>query len=449
MARAKLTPEQKEEIYRLYHSKDERADLKSLAKTFGVSVTLVHRVANRIDSKSKYKEKKPNTGKCQFCQKALKGKRVDAIFCNAACKANYRRLGPKRTRLRRKRRFPPLKKEIWLAQEFGALRLVDSPDLPDEWRSRSNQEFVFLCSCGRKTTQQFQYVTRGTIKSCGQCRSTTSRESDSLHEFVKSLFPDAKRSVRGVLKDNPAMEFDTWVPSQNLAVEYHGLLWHSVFASPQSNTTRDYRKYKLCRDQGIRLIQIYSDDWINRRSVFEDMLSRMSPGYSAKRAYVSSVEEIDRQEAQKFLDSNHYLSGSEVTGSLYVGLKDKRGGLVAVSVFTRDGKGGVTWNRHAVKTGTKTWQPAGKCLDFAIQRLRPSKVVSFSDNRLHTGKTYESLGFRLDGYIGRSYCYTNGRVRIDKRRGRVKASIDEEGAAIKKGWYRLYDSDKKRWVLDL
>ncbi|MBQ4645334.1 MAG: zinc-ribbon domain-containing protein [Clostridia bacterium] len=44
-------------------------------------------------------------------------------------------------------------------------------------------------------------------------------------------------------------EFDIFIPSLNIAIEYDGRAWHK-------NTTRDAQKDELCRDNGIKLIRI-------------------------------------------------------------------------------------------------------------------------------------------------------------------------------------------------
>jgi len=262
------------------------------------------------------------------------------------------------------------------------------------------------------------------------------------------LFPDAEQSVRGILNDNPLMELDIWIPSRSLAIEYHGLFWHSMAIPSGINRDRDFRKYSACKQQGIRLIQVYNDDWLGRKDIFLDFFQRIANPKYGHRLYSVRPCQISSKEAQAFLDRSHYLSGSRVLGSFCVALKDKQDRIVAVSVFRRHLET-WEWVRHAVKLGTRLWHPAEACLDFFVDQAGPKRVKTFSDNRLHTGNMYSKLSFQHDGLVKQSYEYTNGKVRRHKIGFRVPAGIDEEATAAAGGWYRVYDSGLTRWVLDL
>ncbi len=54
-------------------------------------------------------------------------------------------------------------------------------------------------------------------------------------------------------------ELDIYLPDLNLAIEYNGIYWHSE----NNNKDRNYHlnKHKLCKNKGIRLIQIYDIEW--------------------------------------------------------------------------------------------------------------------------------------------------------------------------------------------
>jgi hypothetical protein len=275
--------------------------------------------------------------------------------------------------------------------------------------------------------------------------SSVSKESTDLYQTLVAIFPDARLSAWDVL---PGMEIDIWVPSLRLGIEYHGLYWHSE-ASPGYKHLSECHKYNACLKQGIRLIQVYSDDWQDRQKIFLDLISRLHPTWSGKRLYHLQPRSVSRIEAETFLNANHYLSGREVVGSLYVGLfsKDK---LCAVSVFKRTGKPGeIDWTRHATLLGHFGWNLGQKCLDYAMEKLNPSRVVSFSDNRIHTGNMYQKLGFVNDGCGRPTYEYTDGRTRSHKFSKRVKKGTSETDLWPSEGWFRVYDSGKTKWVLDI
>jgi len=76
-------------------------------------------------------------------------------------------------------------------------------------------------------------------------------------------------------------------------------------------------------------------------------------------------------------------------------------------------------------------------------------MVTFSDNRFHTGGLYGKLGFTFEEELKPDYSYTNGSVRKSKYALRVKAGMDEKSEAEAKGWYRIWDSGKKRFSLNI
>jgi hypothetical protein len=58
---------------------------------------------------------------------------------------------------------------------------------------------------------------------------------------------------------------------------------------------------------------------------------------------------------------------------------------------------------------------------------------------------YAKLGFQKIKELKPDYEYTDGYVRKHKFNFRVKAGIDEEVEASKKGFYRIYDCGKTKW----
>lgn len=465
MADEKLSQEQKYCI-KARLQKGELA--KKLAKEYGVSLCLTYRIW-KPKKYPYYKCKRENTGVCIFCGKSLKGKLPSAKVCDAACKQNYKRLGSggvltrHRTRTKLTKVSTPRKldnvvpfwelrsaipKESWLEQTVGKLRVVNSTNLPPAWCPNSNKYFDFVCKCGNVINTQFYKVTTGQTLSCG-CGSQSSGQEREFYQDILKFFPDAQHRVRGLLSGNTSMELDVWVPSLRIGIEYNGLYWHSEL-SPGYKRGSEYRKYKLCQREGIRLLQIYTDDWQTRRPIFESLLQTIAGTGKNKRVYHLVPEEVTREEAQNFLNKNHYLSGSQVSGSLYVGLFSKKV-LYAVSVFRKRKDGEYEWSRHSVKLGYVGWNTGQRCLDFVLKVLGSITVVSFSDNRVYTGDMYRKLGFVRIGETGQSYEYTNGKIRRHKFDMRVKRGENERLRAWTRPdgiWSRLYDSRKIKWVLN-
>jgi len=84
-----------------------------------------------------------------------------------------------------------------------------------------------------------------------------------------------------------------------------------------------------------------------------------------------------------------------------------------------------------------------------LREMGFEKILTFSDNRFHTGEMYKKIGFRFEKELKPDYSYTNGRERKSKYALRVKAGTDEIRSAAANGWYRIWDSGKMRYGLEI
>jgi len=84
-----------------------------------------------------------------------------------------------------------------------------------------------------------------------------------------------------------------------------------------------------------------------------------------------------------------------------------------------------------------------------LKEMGFKRILTFSDNRFHTGEMYEKIGFKFEKELKPDYSYTNGKVRKSKYALRVKAGTDEIRSAAENGWYRIWDSGKKRYSITL
>jgi hypothetical protein len=83
-----------------------------------------------------------------------------------------------------------------------------------------------------------------------------------------------------------------------------------------------------------------------------------------------------------------------------------------------------------------------------IKNFSPSSIVSFSDNRLFTGKVYGKLGFKFDGEVKPDYYWVKGRRRFNKSglRKPPGTTQTENELRTSQGYAKLWDLGKKRWV---
>ena len=412
---------------------------------------------------------------------------------------------------------PRISMDDLCGRKWNRLRIDPEQPFPKRISLRSNKKFWFLCDCGGKTFTQLSYVVGGNSRSCGcycaevlrnrkrpllnigttfnyltvvaiaetdtrqrpqwRCRcscgeETVVREGDlksgkvvscgcakrganefspvnQIFHYVLGLAPDAVREYR---IGTSRRFYDIYVPSVNLAIEFHGLIWHSERFS--KDPLRDYHKFLAAQQDHTRLIQIYEDEWRDKRSIVEAFLCALLASRKAQRLKprYSVIEGRTLSAARSFLKQHHYLGAASgcLTVLAHHPVTDV---IVGCWIFMKREPGTVLWHRACTDHQYQMWNPHGAALNLALpilSRMGFNRMLSFSDNRWHNGRLYSNLGFRLVKNIQPNYYYVNNQAdRRSKYVFRVQAGTDERTAAALKGWFRLWDSGKKRWELAL
>ena len=260
------------------------------------------------------------------------------------------------------------------------------------------------------------------------CRSEPEGEvADFLSQYV-----EIERNTRSVIKPK---ELDIYIPSKKVGVEFNGLYWHSQYPKKYH-----FEKYQICKEKGIRCIQIFEDEWRDKKEIVKSILLSAIGVYERKVfARKCIVKEIDKKIANSFLDENH-LNGSVKTAQKAFGLFLGEELLQVITVgknrFAKDGK--LELLRMASKLNTQVVGGFSKILkDSGIR-----EIESYVDNRIYSGSGYESSGWKVIGSSGPSYFYTNKKVRKN-RMSMMKSKLPGEGTEEQRanalGWYRVYD----------
>lgn len=91
------------------------------------------------------------------------------------------------------------------------------------------------------------------------------KKSNEIHEITDCL--------KALLPQQWNRDIDVYIPSLKLGIEYNGLHWHSERLGKDKNYHLD--KLNKCNEQGIKLIQIFEDEWINHREICESKLKQI------------------------------------------------------------------------------------------------------------------------------------------------------------------------------
>ena len=293
---------------------------------------------------------------------------------------------------------------------------------------------------------------------CPLCFKDKSKVEKEIFEYVSSLLPGVKINQNDRTIISPR-EIDVFIPSLKIGFEMNGLIWHSE----KFNEERDYHKKKTdaCESLGIKLIQIFDDEWILKNAICKSRIKNIL-NLTENRVYARNctLKEISSREASTFLENNH-LQG-KTQSSIRIGLYFN-GELVSVMTFAgnrinvggkkKDGEYELV--RFANKIDTSVIGGASKIFKYFIEKYKPTEVKSFADRRWSNGNLYETLGFRFSGNTEPNYFYVVNKKRVNRfsmrkdvlvKKYGCPENITEKKFCESNGWYRIYDSGSKRYV---
>jgi hypothetical protein len=218
--------------------------------------------------------------------------------------------------------------------------------------------------------------------------------------------------------------------------------------------TRDLAKLKHAESSGYAMLSIYEDEWVFKGAVMRDIISnRIGLGNATSvRASVCDIEHMPSAKADAFYELHHYLGGvkSKVNLAAF-----RNGNIVACMSFKRPTRQTSRYDWELVRMASLSafrihgiWS---KLFRKFVNKVHPSSVVSFSDNRLFTGGVYSKIGFVLDGELQQDYYWTKQRSRwhksalrktdVEKTSGKTETELREA-----QGYRKIWDLGKKRWV---
>lgn len=129
--------------------------------------------------------------------------------------------------------------------------------LPSEVSANTWKSYKWICPKGHHYPMKVHLRTHS-IKSidCPKCikAHSTSFPEQAVYYYTKQFYPDAINRYKGL--SDTGLELDIYIPSWKIGIEYDG----KVFHSSEEAKKREQRKYKICKEKGIKLIRIREDE---------------------------------------------------------------------------------------------------------------------------------------------------------------------------------------------
>jgi len=292
---------------------------------------------------------------------------------------------------------------------------------------------------------------------CQKCGMMISHQENEIFEYCKSIFPDAEQSNRSLIHP---YEIDIYIPSLRIGIEYNGLYWHS-----NACVDKNYhlQKLELAKKNGIKLIQIFEDEYINNKELVLKKIGHIlnvannNQKISGRKC---EIIEITNHEAEGFLNKNHIQGYAISTVHLGAFFNNE---LIAVMSFKLETKNSSKWEltRFASNNNYICQGVGGKLFKHFIKKYDPKEVKSFADRRWtidENSNLYIKLGFNFNGYTVPDYKYfrENDGIKRQHKFGFRKQKLNkiyglpltmtETEMTEKLGYKKIYDCGLIRYV---
>ena len=319
----------------------------------------------------------------------------------------------------------------------------------------SSKKYNWKCKkCGTKFESEisgnwWKVSNHSDYARCPVCHPYMDVSSGAEHDisnFIQTIWQNVVENDRTVLNGK---EIDIYIPDRKLAFEYDGLYWHSE--SNGKNEKYHIHKTNECEKQGIHLIHIFENEWMNKREIVESRIKNLLGVYD-KTVYARKceVKEVSSTESFEFQNVNHIQGGvhSKVNLGLYYGDE-----LISLMTFSRPRfNKDCEWElvRFCNKLGYHIPGGASRLLKYFERNYNPKSIISYADRRWSNGNLYGKLGFKLNSISSPNYWYFNNdrilesRVKYQKHKLKNMLPIFDESKSevqnmLDNGYHRIFD----------
>ena len=209
---------------------------------------------------------------------------------------------------------------------------------------------------------------------------------DNVGTYIESLKLECSFNRRDLMNDKK--EIDVYIDNKKIGIEYNGLLWHS---NKFVNDSYHINKTNSCNENGIDLIHIFEDEWINKQDIIKSLLKEFLDIDSLNLSIDNIIiKEIHGDEVRCFMDNND-LNGY-INSSINLGIftNDE---LITLLSIDNDDNNNYNIVRMTNKINKNNKYGYKLLIDYFIKIYNPNKLTCIIDNRFLFGKILGDIGF--------------------------------------------------------
>lgn len=249
-------------------------------------------------------------------------------------------------------------------------------------------------------------------------------------------------------------ELDFYLPDFKLAIELHGLAFHSerpIYKTKDLTEVKTIheQKYLNCKKEGIRLIQIFEDEWLNKKDLIKEMITnRLSLSSNKIFARLCEYKELTQGEEVVFFKENHISGNTHSFKAFGLFYKDKLVSALSIRKTWHKAYGDniIEIARFASLKGYNIlggFQKLLKQVEIYCKEVKLDGILTYADCRFGSGNVYLTSGFEYLGKTNPNYFYEKDGIR--EQRFKHRKDVTLVGATEREqqnllGWYAIYDA---------
>lgn len=354
-----------------------------------------------------------------------------------------------------------LKSKNTLMNNYGVLNPMQSESIQKEFNqnlqekygvsnifhiesAKENYKKTCMQNYGVENPSKSPIVVERIIKANIENASTgNSKMENSLRDYIRSLGFETKKGYVGGTRPG---ELDIVVKEKNIAFEFNGAYWH---CDRDERMPTDYHLNKTigCKNQGLRLIQIFDFEWKNRKNQVKSYIkSALGKNETIIFARKCEVVELNKEETNEFLDKYHILGKVHYKRSYGLKYNGELLSLVTIGLHHRNNTEWVL-SRFCGKEGVSVVGGLSRLCKHA--KSNHGEITTWVDLRFSDGSNWIKSGWSYIKTLRPDYFYLDTKCnKIVSKQSRQKKHIGtpndltERQHARVDGLYRIYDCGK-------
>jgi very-short-patch-repair endonuclease len=297
--------------------------------------------------------------------------------------------------------------------------------LPTQVFPKARETVYWLGKCGHEWAAAI--YSRAAGRACKECAEANmvSQAEKEIFTYLSSLGFLVEQTNRKLLKGK---ELDLYLPKEKFAIEFNGIHWHSEQMG--KDKTYHYNKWLECQKVGVKLIQVWEDNWIkNKEVVLQTITQKLDTAIQP--IINNAFAKLTVRQTKEFMNTNH-IEGFE-TGDCYLGVFDSNKTLNAAIILKQEKNNSLTIIRYA--SANYHSDNFTKLIGFIQKEYTPEKLVVIDDNCMSESNIYELNGFIMDSSIKPDYSKVIGHKRYPK-----------DAKLVSKVEKRIWDAGQTCWI---